>query len=177
MHILCARSSFIDRRRYRSLVATMNLARARLMHMQRVRNHMMQACRRQRCKRAYISEPKWPHLILVKPPLISPQVQNVTGPKFRTCISLANKCSSMLVLRSNLNLVVATLQVQAGEDVAACQQSNSSSMHGKGLQSKQVFEFNDLKSAQRRRAPHFLRAKSIFLACKQHRVAIWRSRG
>ena len=61
VHILCiyyARARrFIDRRRYRSLVATMNLARARLLHMQCVRQHIMQACRRQRCKRAYIKAP------------------------------------------------------------------------------------------------------------------------
>ena len=49
-----------------------------------------------------VGEPKCHHLILVKPPL-------------------ANKCSTKLVLRSNLNLLVAMLQVQAGEDVAACQ--------------------------------------------------------
>ena len=61
VHILCiyyARAChFIDRCHYRSLVATMNLARACLLHMQCVRQHIMQACKRQRCKRSYIKAP------------------------------------------------------------------------------------------------------------------------
>ena len=49
-----------------------------------------------------IGEPKWHHLILVKPPL-------------------ANKGSTVLMLWGDLNLVVAMLQVQTGEDVDSCQ--------------------------------------------------------
>ena len=62
VHILCiyyARARrFIVRHRGRSLVVAVSLARARLLHMQCVSQHIMQACRRQRCKRAYITEPR-----------------------------------------------------------------------------------------------------------------------
>ena len=96
-----------------------------------------------------IGEPKWHHLVLVEP-------------------LLATKSSKMLMLRSNLNLVVAMLQVQTGEDVAACQtiQRLIDAWQGVAVQTSVCIQRPIVNTKMR---------STAFLPCKQHRVAIWGS--
>ena len=74
----------------------------------------------------------------------------------------------MLVLRSNLNLVVAMLQVQASEDVAAYQAIP---------QLIDAWQWVAIQTGVCIQGPkvHTKVQSTAFLACEQHRVAIWRS--